>query len=320
MNLNLRANLDFLRPVLFAYAGLVAAGPAAGRRNTRPWTRAPARPRVRQAPANMGGHTGEQRSNPLPQSPASPPHLIWTGFQPTATGSRVFFQTTGPVEFEVKEGHVSKGGHSTLTVLLRGCRIFMANNRRKLDTRAFPTPVQSVLAKQRRKNVELLITLREPASSTPGTESGPNGTRFLVFDFPPGKPAPIEEKAPAGVEAPPRGATSGDGWSLSGDGDSVKAEPRGRAKSKGRAAAASDRRRPGTARRSNPLPQRHPQPGLNSCLASSEPRKERAVHESITCFAIAYGVGRHWFLPAAEGARARSHPHLCRTTAVLFGR
>jgi len=197
--------------------------------------------------AKYGGVApGSNVSNPLPQSPQSPPHLIWTGFQPTATGSRVFFQTTGPVEFDVKEGHLSKGGHSTLTVLLRGCRIHMANNRRSLDTRAFATPVQSVLAKQSRKDVELLITLREPASSTPATEPGPNGTRFLVFDFPPGKAAVIEEKAPAGSDSAPRGATSGEGWSLSGDGNSVKAEAKGRAKSKGktRAAAAPDQAAP----------------------------------------------------------------------------
>jgi hypothetical protein len=273
MTLNLRVKLSVLCPVLLACAGVVAAGPAWADQllvpkdmnvpldQIAPPDHGTSEPSG-QAGAKYGGVTpGSNVSNPLPQSPQSPPHLIWTGFQPTATGSRVFFQTTGPVEFEVKEGHLSKGGHSTLTVLLRGCRIHMANNRRKLDTRAFPTPVQSVSAKQRGKDVELLITLREPASSTPGTESGPNGTRFLVFDFPPGKPAPIEEKAPAGVEAPPRGATSGDGWSLSGDGDSVKAEPRGRAKSKGRAAAASDQAAPGDSPPLEPTPTATPPAG-----------------------------------------------------------
>jgi len=189
------------------------------------------------APASgkYGGVTpGTGASNPLPQPPASPPHLIWTGFQPTASGSRVFIQTTVPVEYEVKEGHVSKGGHSTLTVLLRGCRIHMANNRRKLDTRAFPTPVQSISAKQRRNDVELLISLREPASATPGVEAGPNGTRFLVFDFPPGTAAAFEEKPPAELDSASRGATSGEGWSLSGDSASVQAEPKGKTKSKGK--------------------------------------------------------------------------------------
>jgi hypothetical protein len=242
MNLNLRANLSFLRPVLFACAGLVAAGLAQAD-EIAPLDQSASAPSGAPGAGKYGGVTpGSNASNPLPQPPASPPQLIWTGFQPTATGSRVFFQTTGPVEFEVKEGHVSKAGHSTVTVLLRGCRIFMANNRRKLDTRAFPTPVQSVLAKQRRENIELLITLREPASATPGTEAGPDGTRFLVFDFPPGKPAPIEEKPPAESDSASHGPTYGEGWSLSGNGDSVQAEEKGKAnsKGKGRTAAAPD--------------------------------------------------------------------------------
>lgn len=243
MNLNLRVILSFLRSVLLACAGLVMAGPAQADELMLPDQSASA-PSGAPGAGKYGGVTpGSNLSNPLPQPPASPPHLIWTGFQPTATGSRVFFQTTGPVEFEVKEGHVSKAGHSTLTVLLRGCRIFMANNRRKLDTRAFPTPVQSVLAKQRRDNIEVLITLREPASAAPGTEAGPNGTRFLVLDFPPGKPAAIEEKLPAEpADSAAHGPTSGEGWSLSGSGDSVQAEEKGKPKSrgKGRAAAAPD--------------------------------------------------------------------------------
>jgi len=190
------------------------------------------------ADGKYGGVTpGANASNPLPKPPGGPPHLIWTGFQPTAAGSRVFLQTTAPVEFEVKEGHVSRAGHSTMSVLLRGCRIHMANNRRKLDTRAFATPVQSISAKQRRNDIELLINLREPASATPGTESGPNGSRFLLLDFPPGKPAPIEEKPPARADSASSAATSGEGWSLSGVGDSVQAEPKEKAKPRGRGRA-----------------------------------------------------------------------------------
>jgi hypothetical protein len=238
MNLNLRVIISFLRPVLFACAGLLAAGLAQADEIV-PLDQIPSAPSGAPGAGKYGGVTpGSNASNPLPQPPASPPYLIWTGFQPTATGSRVFFQTTGPVEFEVKEGHVSKAGRSTLTVLLRGCRIFKANNRRKLDTRAFPTPVQSVSAKQRRENVELLIALREPASATPGTEPGPNGTRFLVFDFPPGKAAPSEEKLPVESDSTSHGPTSGEGWSLSGTGDSVPVEENGKAKSKGKGRAA----------------------------------------------------------------------------------
>ena len=64
-----------------------------------------------------------------------------------------------------------------------------------------------------------------------------------MFDFPPGKPAAIEEKLPAESDSTSHGPTSGEGWSLSGNGDGVQAEEKGKAKSKkgkGRAAAAPD--------------------------------------------------------------------------------
>jgi len=176
----------------------------------------------------------------LPQPPpGSSPYLIWTGFQPTATGSRVFLQTTAPVEFEMNPGRVSKG-KSILTVTLRGCRIHMANNRRKLDTRAFPTPVQSVSARQRGKNVELLIAMREAATATSGTESGPNGSAFVVLEFPPGTATPIEGKPPVRAEAESGAPTSGEGWSLS-DGSSAGAtEEKPKRKAKARASKSGE--------------------------------------------------------------------------------
>jgi len=256
MDLNPRANLGLVRPVLLACAGIVVAGPALADQ-PQPADQSASEPSGPPTGKYGGVTMGSNASNPLPQSPSSPPHFIWTGFQPSATGARVFFQTSGPVEFEVKEGRVSKAGHSTLTVLLHGCRIHMANNQRRLDTRAFPTPVQSVSAKQHGKDVALLIALREPARSTPGTEAGPNGTRFLVFEFPPGRPAPIEEnKAPAEPVSVPSGATSGEGWSLSGEGESVKAEVKGKAKSKrkGQSAAAPDQVEPGATPALEPAP------------------------------------------------------------------
>ena len=243
----LRVTTSFLSTVFVALAGVSATlGPVAAQPVTPLEKSMEAVPGPALGQKYDGVVPGPVGKNPLPAAPKGGPYLVWTGFQMTATGSRVFLQTTQPVQFDLNEGAAKKSSHSTLAVLLRGCRIHMANNRRSLDTRAFATPVQSVLAKQSRKDVELLITLREPASSTPATEPGPNGTRFLVFDFPPGKAAVIEEKAPAGSDSAPRGATSGEGWSLSGDGNSVKAEAKGRAKSKGktRAAAAPDQAAP----------------------------------------------------------------------------
>jgi hypothetical protein len=142
-------------------------------------------------PADTGKYDGvvpgSNAKNPLPAALGVGSHLIWTGFQLTATGSRVFLQTTEPVQFEVKEGHGAKGGKSLVVVVLRKCRIHMANNRRKIDTRFFATPVSGLSARQRRGDVEVHLALREAASVTPRSEAGPGGTQFLVMDFPPGK-------------------------------------------------------------------------------------------------------------------------------------
>jgi hypothetical protein len=108
----------------------------------------------------------------------------------TATGSRVFLQTTSAVEFNVGPGRAGKAGKSTLAVRLEGCRIHMANNRRKIDTRYFATPVLGLSARQKGRNVEVHIALRERASAASHVEPGPDGTQFVVLDFPPGQAAP----------------------------------------------------------------------------------------------------------------------------------
>jgi hypothetical protein len=146
---------------------------------------------------------GAASKNPLPSAPAGP-HLVWTGFQMTSSGSRVFLQTTAPVEFDVKQGSAPKPGKSVLSVVLRGCRIHMANNRREIDTRFFATPVAGVSARHKGRDVEVQIALREAASTTPHSETGPDGTQFLVMDFPPGKAAP----APTALEEMAGGARS----------------------------------------------------------------------------------------------------------------
>jgi hypothetical protein len=130
---------------------------------------------------------GPVGKNPLPAAPKGGPYLVWTGFQMTATGSRVFLQTTQPVQFDLRDGAAKKSAKSTVAVLLRGCRIFMANNRRKIDTRFFATPVSGVSARQRGRDVEIRVVLRERAEAVPHSETGPDGTQFVVVDFPPGK-------------------------------------------------------------------------------------------------------------------------------------
>ena len=107
------------------------------------------------------------------------PQLVWTGFQVTDSGSRVFVQTTAEVELKVEN---AKGG---VTVILHNCRVHMRNNSRLLDTRYFASPVERIAVHQRRRDIQLDIALRAPAQSTPRQEAGPGGTHFWVIDFAP---------------------------------------------------------------------------------------------------------------------------------------
>jgi len=241
MKVNFKIVTRWLRPVLLASAGVVTLAPGGARADEiAPVEQAPGQGTPPPAGGYGGVTPGGTTTNPLPQPPpGSSPYLIWTGFQPTASGSRVFLQTSAPVEFGVNPGRVSRG-KSTITVMLRGCRIHMANNRRKLDTRAFPTPVQSVSARQRGKDVELLIALREGATVTSGTEPGPNGSRFVVLDFPPGKATPIESKAPARAEPDSSAPSSGEGWSLSEDTAAEPTKANSKPKGKGRASRSGE--------------------------------------------------------------------------------
>ena len=128
--------------------------------------------------------------SPLAAGPkGGPPRLIWTGFQMTDGGSRVFVQTTGEVELELAS---HKDG---VTVTLHNCRVSMRNNSRTLDTRFFATPVQQVVVHQRRHDVQLAIALKGPAQSTPSQQTGPDGSHFWVIDFAPAaKLAAVPEK------------------------------------------------------------------------------------------------------------------------------
>jgi hypothetical protein len=143
----------------------------------------------------VGVEPGQGTKNPLPPAKKAPPHLIWSGFKSGPAGSQVFFQTNLPVTFEVVPSKT--GDAKELSVFLKNCRIHLRNNGRNLDTRYFATPVQSVSARQRHKDVELRIALKEPATPTPRTEPGPDGTQFVVLDFPPGQPAAVETSTPA---------------------------------------------------------------------------------------------------------------------------
>lgn len=163
---------------------------------------------------------GTEGPNPLPAAPSDQPYLVWTGFQMTGSGSRVFLQTTKPVVFDVKADAQGKATRGGLSLILRGCKIHMANNRRTIDTRFFASPVSSVVARQRRGDVEVRISLRESVSTLPRVETGNGGTSFLVWDFPPGKEVAGDSASPA-YSLEPKVQNSND----SADGSIVRSRP-----------------------------------------------------------------------------------------------
>ncbi|MCC7539393.1 MAG: hypothetical protein IT379_24425 [Deltaproteobacteria bacterium] len=126
----------------------------------------------------------------VPGSPNRPPRMwrrrrlarvvTWPGFQMTDAGSRVFIQLTQPVVVQEQQGVRS------LTVTLRGARISVFNNRRPLVTTHFNTPVLRARLQQRRRDVLLVIELRDTVTPTITQGTGVDGYHFLFIDFPPG--------------------------------------------------------------------------------------------------------------------------------------
>jgi hypothetical protein len=80
--------------------------------------------------------------------------LLWPGFQLTATGSRVFLQ------FNTKPNVQMRRQGKRIIVRMDGCRIPMRNNRRRLDTRFFPTPVRALRARKVRGGVEVVVHMK----------------------------------------------------------------------------------------------------------------------------------------------------------------
>jgi hypothetical protein len=137
---------------------------------------------------------GPEARNPLPAAGLKPTHLIWTGFQKSGSSGRVFLQTNAPVTYDLVPAKDGRG--RAVSVMLRNCRIHMRNNARRIDARFFGTAVEEIVAHQRRKDVELRITVKPGAIPAPRTEPGPQGTQFLVLDFgEAGAPTPSSPQA-----------------------------------------------------------------------------------------------------------------------------
>ncbi len=150
---------------------------------------------------------GTGARNPLPHPRSDPPRLIWTGFKMAGERSEIFLQTTRPVTHELGPAGKVAPKPGALSVVLRNCRIHLKNNARRIDTRFFATPVQGVSARQRRRDVEISIALKDAAAPDVRVDPGPDGTQFVVLSFGPGRaeraavaPGAAPEPTPADPE------------------------------------------------------------------------------------------------------------------------
>lgn len=121
--------------------------------------------------------------------------LTWTGFERGEASSRVFFQLSAAVEPVI----TSEG----LRVLVKLPRtsVKIRNNRRKLITKFFKTPVNEVKLSRAGKDLLVAVELRWAAEPSWRFEPGANGYQVLVLEFadtqseggaprPPAPPAP----------------------------------------------------------------------------------------------------------------------------------
>jgi hypothetical protein len=103
--------------------------------------------------------------------------LTWTGFERTEASSRVFFQLSASVEPEVSVES------ARVSIKLPRTSVKIRNNRRKLITKFFKTPIDEVKISRVGKDVIVQLELRWEATPTWKFEPGANGYTVLVVEF-----------------------------------------------------------------------------------------------------------------------------------------
>jgi hypothetical protein len=107
-----------------------------------------------------------------------PAVLTWSGFERTDTGSRVFFQLSAGVEYELS----SQG--MLVSIRLPNTSSSVRNNIRQLDTRYFRTPVTLVTMKPRGAEMVISLKLRREAAPEVSMVDGEHGYKVLMLEFP----------------------------------------------------------------------------------------------------------------------------------------
>ncbi len=116
--------------------------------------------------------------NPPPAPPKSSKHnyVTWPGFIPQPGGARVFVQTTKTPQYDVQVAG------QKVTVLIRNSRVHLRTNRLPLDMRYFNTPLLTAKLERRKKDVALVIDLKESAHPNVRVDAL-GGYSYIYVDF-----------------------------------------------------------------------------------------------------------------------------------------
>jgi len=130
--------------------------------------------------------------------------LTWTGFERHQASSRVFFQLSAAVDPAISVEP------TRVLVKLPRTSVKIRNNRRKLITKFFNTPIDEVKINRSGKDVLVVLELRWAAEPSWRFEAGANGYQVLVVEFPDaqtaaepaGPPSPAPSSGEGGSEQP----------------------------------------------------------------------------------------------------------------------
>ncbi|MGE0398686.1 MAG: hypothetical protein AB7T06_18410 [Kofleriaceae bacterium] len=119
--------------------------------------------------------------------------LTWIGFEAKDGGAQLFFQSVAPFEMSQRvEG-------STLIVSLSLTRLGQ-NAGRPIDTRYFDNPLSMIVAKKKKKGIEVRVTFKNPKDAKEGsarTATEADGMYYAYLSFPEGTPE-ANASTPAG--------------------------------------------------------------------------------------------------------------------------
>ncbi|MDJ0763477.1 MAG: hypothetical protein QNJ97_10855 [Myxococcota bacterium] len=105
--------------------------------------------------------------------------ITWPGFlKRPGGGSRIFLQTTGAINYKVKQKD------RLITLHLKDARVYLSNNRNPLVMTHFKTQVSRAFLKKRGTRVELIIELKEKALPEISQTTDADGYHYLFVDFP----------------------------------------------------------------------------------------------------------------------------------------